>query len=950
MKIKKGNFILFFLLFLLSFFSIIPFLNKGYFLTDDGAILLIRLADGLRSFKDGQFPLVWAGYLNHGYGYPIFIFLYPLYLYIGIFFKIFGLGLVAAFKAVFITAMIVSAFAMYLFLRQLYSKTAAFFASLIYLYAPYHLAIVYQRASIGEALVLAFAPLVFWSFLKVIKTKGRAKLELAIGILAFTFLILSHNSLALIFTAVFLGFLLFYFLFYQGNISSKVKKLKKIFLIILFGLGLSCFFWLPALSERQFIRQPTLQVANFGEYFINLAHLKVNLFYGQNIFLGLGSLLVFLTALSVLFFFFFWLKRRQNKKGLTLVKFNYLFFLIMFIVSLFFSLPVSSWFWQNFNLGNLIQFPFRFLGPVTFSATVMAAFLLDKLKPKKIILAAVLFALFFNIFNYSSKMFTSLKHENLGDDFYLTNDSTTDVRKEYMPVWVKSDPGEYPDRFVYVKTQTAARQDEKKTNITNLVKESDSIGFNIVLEQKSRVVFNQVYFPGWQLKVDYSLQKIIYENRGLIEFDLDRGEHYVEIRFRDTPARRMAKIISFAFLALLVFYFTRIYLRKALLKLSSKKYQNLVFLILFSMVITNLGFYFYRHRDYFLKKYDHVDYSLKYANSQYIDRKNPDLVIIADDQLYAYAGLEYVKGVDPTKISFEHPPLGKYLIGLSILIFNNQNIIMAVMGAVVLGLFYLIALSLFNNKIIAGFLTLLLSLEPLFKTQLITSLLDLPQLLGIMSAYYFYLKAQTKRGFYPLLGVAVGFAVSVKYGLPVLIFIACLFGDQFLRKKSNLKYLLFGLLFSLLPFLISYFQFFKSGAGLRDFFEFQKWLFSWFTSKTAFVPKFLIFKTIFLGLYLFWDQQIGYIYNSSWTYFWPLIYLVFFAMFIAFLLKKLEPKKYFLLFFWPFLYLLFLIPGAAAERYLIIIMPFVYLGLGVLFKRYLVKFNSRSIKTKENTK
>ena len=32
----------------------------------------------VRELKEAQFPPTWAGYLNHGYGYPLLLFTYPL--------------------------------------------------------------------------------------------------------------------------------------------------------------------------------------------------------------------------------------------------------------------------------------------------------------------------------------------------------------------------------------------------------------------------------------------------------------------------------------------------------------------------------------------------------------------------------------------------------------------------------------------------------------------------------------------------------------------------------------------------------------------------------------------------------------------------------------------------------------------------------------------------------
>lgn len=567
---KKINLLALILLVVISLYSIFPLLKNNYFLTDDGAILLIRFADAFRSFKDGQFPLVWAGYLNHGYGYPIFIFLYPLYLYLGIILKALGFGLITAFKAIFILAMLFSAISMYVFLKEIYSKSASFLSSLVYLYAPYHLANVYKRGSVGEILVLALAPLVFWSFVKIIKNKSkknisRGKKEILIGSVAFSLIILAHNSLALLFATTYAFFIMFYFLIFNESLRAKFKVLLKLVLIMVLGFGLSCFFWLPALIERQFTRQPLIKIANFTNFFITSEFVKNDLFNQQNIFLGIGITNLILIIASLAAFIFFNLKHKKTKKTKNIKNLYYLLFFTLFLLGFFMSTPASSFLWQNSYLTNLIQFPFRFLNIIIISASVLIAYFLDKFRHKKSILALLFIFIVIGILVPTKSIYKNIKYESLTDEFYVTNDSTTDVKQEYMPIWVKNEISEYPDRFVYIKDALEAKNkdsSEPENKIFNIVKKSDSITFDITLNQKAKIVFNQVYFPGWQLKVDNSLRKIDYETSGLIEFGLDEGKHNLEIRLRDTPIRRFSKIISFVSLIILILYIFSTYIPK----------------------------------------------------------------------------------------------------------------------------------------------------------------------------------------------------------------------------------------------------------------------------------------------------------------------------------------------------------------------------------------------------
>ena len=64
-----------------------PLFRHGFFITDDGDWMVIRLSAFYQSLADGQFPVRFLGRLYHNYGYPVSNFLYPGFLYVGSFFR-----------------------------------------------------------------------------------------------------------------------------------------------------------------------------------------------------------------------------------------------------------------------------------------------------------------------------------------------------------------------------------------------------------------------------------------------------------------------------------------------------------------------------------------------------------------------------------------------------------------------------------------------------------------------------------------------------------------------------------------------------------------------------------------------------------------------------------------------------------------------------------------------
>ncbi len=211
---------------------VLPLLQPGFFVSDDGDWMVIRLSAFHETLKTGQFPVRFLERLNHGYGYPVTNFLYPLPFYLGELIHLFGFGFVDSIKILFAASFFLGAVFMYFYAGPI--------AAVVYTYFPYRLFDVYKRGSLGEAVAFIFLPLIFYLF-------DRKKIVLAA--LATAGLITSHNVIALIFLPV----IFFY--------SRSLK-------LVLLALLLSAWFWLPALYDLQFTKASTIAVSDFNQYFL----------------------------------------------------------------------------------------------------------------------------------------------------------------------------------------------------------------------------------------------------------------------------------------------------------------------------------------------------------------------------------------------------------------------------------------------------------------------------------------------------------------------------------------------------------------------------------------------------------------------------------------------------------------------------------------------------------
>lgn len=489
----RKNLFWLFIIILFSVPSIIALFSPGFFQSDDGEWMIIRFSAFHQALRDGQFPVRFLARLNFGYGYPVANFLYPGFMYLGEIFKLFGFGFTSTIKIILGLSMAGSAIFSFLWLSKLFGRWASFAGSLLYLYAPYHLFDLYRRGSVGEVLALCLVPFVFWQI------ERRSFFWTSLGI---AFLILSHNSLSLLFL-----FLIFLYLLFRG-LAYAVYFLPS----LLLGLGLSSFFWIPAIFDLQYTVFNKVQVSEWSDYFASLNLVGI---------------------LPILIFALFFLVRFEKNNISKLMFFSGIIFL-------FLSVSISSFVWKILPV-SFVQFPFRFLSIIALGISFLAAFLLDRIKGNKSLLLGIIFLVisFISVFSFLMPKAVFDK----GDLYYATNEDSTTVKKEYMPIWVKNNPTE---RFQEKVVITNGR-------IKDLNIKSNKIRFISDSEITSRVTINTVYFPGWKVNIDGKRSEIDYKNNGLVQFDVSSGQHNVVASFGETPVRLLSDGVSILSLLILLF-------------------------------------------------------------------------------------------------------------------------------------------------------------------------------------------------------------------------------------------------------------------------------------------------------------------------------------------------------------------------------------------------------------
>lgn len=502
-----------------------PLLKSGLYQTHDAEANIARFAAYFQAFKDLQIPPRWAGTLNYGYGSPVLIFYYPLPGYLASLIHFLGLSFENTFKIIISISFVGSFFTFYLWSSGFLKKNAALISALVYSLAPYHLLDLFVRGDVAELLALALVPLVL---LLIDKTAKKASLStIALGGILYALLITAHNGISLIFSVVFVLY-----------IFIKAKSYKEILsccLILLTGLGLSSFFWLPALFESPYVNArlfvgdiyrfnfpsvPSLIYSNWG------FGPDVNKIGGLSPQIGIVPFLATIASFLVL------IKKKQGK--------NVVFWFIIFSVIFFMTTSYASFIWNKIYFLKLLEFPWRLTAVSSFAAAVLTGYLCNILSFKKCILLALFFLI--SIAPFVRVLPTYVAH---ADNYYLSYNGTTYYHGEASPKWTAGDFGNAPKKLMEIIGGSG--------KINNIHKLTDKQTFTTFSKDVLQILDNTVYFPGWQVRVDGKKVPIQFQDmnhRGLITFNVPSGKHSVRIEFKETPIRLFSDIISLISLVL----------------------------------------------------------------------------------------------------------------------------------------------------------------------------------------------------------------------------------------------------------------------------------------------------------------------------------------------------------------------------------------------------------------
>ncbi|MBI4130363.1 hypothetical protein HY468_03540 [Candidatus Roizmanbacteria bacterium] len=548
---------------ILSIPTILPLFHDGFFpMHDDTQV--VRVQQMSEALYDGQFPVRWVKDLGYGYGYPIFNFYAPLPDYIGSLFDLFGFSPLAATKIMIGIGMVLAAVSMYLLGAKLWGPWGGVISSIAYQYAPYHAVQLFVRGAIGELYAYAFVPLAVYGFVLLFTDKQRVRLGLLCGVSGYAGIILSHNITALLFTLM-LGIVGLI-----GIISGKrwqtIRKEWKWFIaILLFAFGMSAFFWLPAIAEKDVtvVDQITKGGSDYHLHFLYLDQLwdspwgfagsAAGRADGMSFKIGKVHVLLGLLGFTVAFWSYLGVLGlseqaiRKNKKWLDYIYIsaqsgNILIWLTvgLLLFSIIMTLEVSTFIWESIPILSYVQFPWRFLVFIMFFVSIFIGGITVRNKDKSdrllaITTISVLFLVGINVKYFRPQEFYRFERKEYEDETFIKWEQSK-ISDEYLP------KGFYPPTR---KDQIALQKFDIKPPA---VIESQLIKSNrqkavVTTSLPATLIANTVYFPGWKVRID-NKEYIPSTMNGIMTIPLIPGTHEVELFFTNTPVRIVANLLS----------------------------------------------------------------------------------------------------------------------------------------------------------------------------------------------------------------------------------------------------------------------------------------------------------------------------------------------------------------------------------------------------------------------
>ena len=562
-KMKIG-----FLLIAIVLFISYPLYNDYLIYAHDLEFSIMRI-NGLKgALENLQIPARIYPLANNGYGYASPM-LYPeLFIYIPAVLRVLNTSIEFSYKILLVFINAAAVFSMYIATKKISkSTTAGIIGSIIYATATYRLVTVYTRSAVGEALALAFFPIVIWGLYELCIGNKNKWYIFAIGI---TCIIQSH-ILSLITTAIVCVVIFLSFI-------KNIFKEKRYFKIILAGISIiliNLWFIVPFLVayslDLDVKERPTLD-AKYNAYMfdthnvipaelfnvfddIDSYRLSNNYAKGMKDEMNLSLGLLCTIGIPLCIIYIYKSKDKDNKL-------NKFIRILVFLGVTFLILSTSIIPWGELQekyqpvkwLSATMQFSWRFLGGTTVTIAMAMSIIIgqyvdSKYKESKNILEN--YKIVFGIGLSAIVIFTIIVAPYSKNEKYTIKNSTIIIQGEYYLL------GTDISDFTENKYVTS----EKSISIDDYKKEGSKIVLNYTSNADNGYIeVPLLYYPVYTAKDENGKNlKLTCGDNNVIRIELnEKKSGTITVDYEEKTLYRVADIISLVSICAIIIYIIKV--------------------------------------------------------------------------------------------------------------------------------------------------------------------------------------------------------------------------------------------------------------------------------------------------------------------------------------------------------------------------------------------------------
>lgn len=524
-----------------------------------------RVAEMARALQDGQLPVRWSQNFGYGYGMPLFTFYAPLPYYIGALFWLVGVPLMLILKFLLIFPTILAVCTLYLLARRWLPASGALLAAAALSAAPYRAVNLFIRGAVSEMWGMAFFVLALWGLVLTYDKKRWGWLILSGAI---TGIVISHN-LTMVLSVIPLGGMII-LLILEDLIQKKQSlaawwqnrkgSLSRIVGSGLLAVGLSAFYWLPAVTMQHSTQLDTYILSDyfdFRKHFLYIRQFFADFWrfggstWGPDdditFFLGWGQLLGAGITGSVGAYYL--LIKRQGRWVLPLGV--GVLTAICLAMTLQHALPL----WEQFEFLKYIQFPWRFISVAIPLFALFSAWWTTAKLPKWLYISMYLLVaglLIFNVRQFvpeqwieNPEVLYSVEPRHIQGPLSVTLHDYVPVGFSIPLSWEKYEglaPGSVSCVF-----------DECDISVVASSSAQALISVTAKAEPEALVIARS-YFPGWIAEVNGARTAIKPGENASMYVQIPAGTSLVGIRFGRSPEMAIADALTVVS-ALIVVYF-----------------------------------------------------------------------------------------------------------------------------------------------------------------------------------------------------------------------------------------------------------------------------------------------------------------------------------------------------------------------------------------------------------